>query len=169
MARAAGDWKSNPHAREWQIAPELHDHPGVLEVRWHIYAKAKKWDRVLETASSQIKLVPDISLGWRHRSYCLHELKRTEETRDNPVRVVENFADDPILPYNLACYECQLGRLEQAKVWLEKACKMGGRKQIKLMALQDRDLEPLWEEMRQAKRPCNNNYGVARQTSDIMW
>ena len=151
MARAARDWKSNPPAREWQIAPELHDHPGVLEVRWHIYAKAKKWDRVLETASSRIKLVPDISLGWRHRSYCLHELKRTEEARDNLVRVVENFADDPILPYNLACYECQLGRLEQAKVWLQKACKLGGRKQIKLMALQDRDLEPLWGEIRQAK------------------
>lgn len=151
MVRAARDWKSNPPAREWQIAPELHDHPGVLEVRWHIYAKAKKWDRVLETASSRIKLVPDISLGWRHRSYCLHELKRTEEARDNLVRVVENFADDPILPYNLACYECQLGRLEQAKVWLQKACKLGGRKQIKLMALQDRDLEPLWGEIRQAK------------------
>ena len=134
-----------------QIAPELHDHPGVLEVRWHIYAKAKKWDRALEMASSLIELVPDISLGWRHRSYCLHELKRTEGARDNLVRVVENFADDPILPYNLACYECQLGRLEQAKVWLEKACKLGGRKQIKLMALQDPDLEPLWEEMRQAK------------------
>ena len=64
---------------------------------------------------------------------------------------MDNFADDPILPYNLACYECQLGRLEQAKVWLEQACKLGGRKQIKLMALQDPDLEPLWEEMRQAK------------------
>ena len=41
--------------------------------------------------------------------------------------------------------------VEQAKVWLEKAYKLGGRKQFKLMALQDQDLEPLWKEMRQAQ------------------
>ena len=78
------------------------------------------------------------------------ELKRTEEARDNLLRVVDKFPDDPILRYNLACYECQLGRLEQAKGWLEKAFKLGDPKKIKLMALEDRDLEPLWREIGKA-------------------
>jgi hypothetical protein len=26
------------------ITPELRVHPAVLEVRWQIYAKAKRWD-----------------------------------------------------------------------------------------------------------------------------
>ena len=49
-----------------------------------------------------------------------------------------------IMRYNLACYECQLGRLEQAKNWLEKAFKLGDPKKIRLMALHDPDLESLW-------------------------
>jgi predicted Zn-dependent protease len=128
-----------------QITPENHAHPAVLEVRWQIYAKGKKWDAALDIASALVQMVPGHPLGWVHRSYCLHEMKRTEEARDNLLRVVDKFPDDPIMRYNLACYECQLGRLEQAKTWLEKATKLGGRKRIKLMALEDPDLEPLWK------------------------
>jgi hypothetical protein len=47
--------------------------------------------------------------------------------------------------YNLACYECQLGRLEQAKGWLEKAFALGDAREMKLAALDDPDLEPLWK------------------------
>ena len=81
-----------------------------------------------------------------HRSISLHELKRTDETRDNWLRVVDKFPDDAIMRYNLACYECQLGRLEQAKKWLEKAFEIGDSEKIRLMAL-DPDLEPLWKEI----------------------
>jgi tetratricopeptide (TPR) repeat protein len=131
-----------------QITPEYRTHPAVLEVRWQIYAKAKKWDAALEIASSLVRMVPELELGCVHRSYCLHELKRTDEARDNLLRVVDKFPDEPIMRYNLACYECQLGRLEQAKNWLEKAFKLGNPKKVKLMALEDPDLEPLWAKIR---------------------
>ena len=49
--------------------------------------------------------------------------------------------------YNLACYECQLGRLEQAKHWLEQAFKLSDPKKMRLMALEDPDLELLWREI----------------------
>jgi hypothetical protein len=58
------------------ITPENRSHPAVLEVRWQIYAKAKKGDAALEIASALIQLVPKLPLGWAHRSYSLHELKR---------------------------------------------------------------------------------------------
>jgi len=118
-----------------------------LEVRWQIYAKAKKWDAALDIASALIQLVPEHPLGWVHRSYCLHELKKTEEARENLLRVVDKFPQDQIMRYNLACYECKLGRLEQAKSLLEKAFELGDPKKIKLMALEDPDLEPLWREI----------------------
>jgi predicted Zn-dependent protease len=136
-----------------QITPENRAHPAVFEVRWQIYAKAKKWDAALDIASALVQMVPEEPLGWVHRSYCLHEMKKTEEARDNLLRVVNKFPDDPIMRYNLACYECRLGRLEQAKHWLEKAFKPGGRKRIKLMALEDPDLEPLWQQMRKTHTP----------------
>ena len=129
------------------ITPENRGHPAVLEVRWQIYAKAKKWDAALDIASALVQLVPEHPLGWVHRSYCLHELKKTNETRDNLLRVVDEFPEDSIMRYNLACYECQLGRLEQAKIWLQKAFAVCDSKKMKLMALEDADLEPLWREI----------------------
>jgi hypothetical protein len=72
-----------------------------------------------------------------------------QEARDNLLWVIDKFPDDAIMRYNLACYECQLGWFEQAKQWLAKAFKLGDPKKIKLMALDDPDLEPLWREIGQ--------------------
>jgi hypothetical protein len=49
--------------------------------------------------------------------------------------------------YNLACYECQLGNLKEALQWLQLAIDLAGKKDIRLMALNDPDLEPLWREI----------------------
>ena len=49
-----------------------------------------------------------------------------------------------MIAFNLACYACQLGRLEEAHAWLRKAMDFGDEKEIKLRALDDPDLEPLW-------------------------
>ena len=50
-----------------------------------------------------------------------------------------------MIQYNLACYCAQLGQLDAAKEYLEKSYELGDTKQIKLMALDDDDLKPLWE------------------------
>jgi tetratricopeptide (TPR) repeat protein len=129
------------------ITPENRAHPAVLEVRWQIYATAKKWEGALDIASALAQLVPESTLGWIHRSYAFHELKRTEEARDNLLRVVDQFPREATMRYNLACYECHLGRLEQARAWLEKAFALGNAKGMKLMALVDPDLQPLWKKI----------------------
>jgi predicted Zn-dependent protease len=130
-----------------KVTPRLRAHPYVLELRWQISAAAKKWHAALDIASTLVQLMPENPFGWIHRSYCLHELKRTQEARDELLPVVEGFPDEAIMRYNLACYECQLGRLRQAKGWLEKAVGLGCASKIKLMALNDPDLEPLWKEI----------------------
>ena len=121
-------------------------HPAVLELRWQVYAAAKKWEAALDIAAALIKLDPEEPLGWVHKSYALHELKRTAEARDNLLRIVDNFPISATMRYNLACYECQLGNLKQAREWLKQAFNLGDAKQMKLAALDDPDLEPLWEE-----------------------
>jgi hypothetical protein len=45
----------------------------------------------------------------------------------------------------LSCYACQLGNLQIALNWLEKAFAVGDASKVKLMALADPDLRPLWE------------------------
>ena len=128
------------------ITASLRAHPEALKVRWEIYAAAKKWEAAIDIAAAIVQLDPDDLAGWIHWSYALHELKRTAEARDNLMRVVNRFPGSATMRYNLACYESQLGRLEQAKQWLAKAFALGDAREMKLAALDDPDLEPLWRE-----------------------
>ncbi len=131
-----------------QLAPSARGHPEVLKVRWEIEAARKNWQAALELAATLIGLEPEEPLGWVHRSYCLHELKRTSEARDNLLQVVEKFPEVATIRYNLACYECQLGHLVQAKQWLQAAYRLGDPDEMKRMALEDPDLQPLWSDIR---------------------
>jgi hypothetical protein len=56
---------------------------------------------------------------------------------------VDKFPKEPIIRYNLVCYACQLGDLKGAKEWLKKAFGTGNPTKMKLMALEEPDLEPL--------------------------
>ncbi len=53
--------------------------------------------------------------------------------------------DDATIQFNLACYEAQLGNLDQAKAHLKRATRIEPK--FRLMALDDPDLEPLWESL----------------------
>ena len=52
------------------------------------------------------------------------------------------FPTEWSIHYNLACYCAQL---DAAQEHLHKSYEFGDAKQIKLMALDDEDLKPLWE------------------------
>jgi len=131
-----------------EIAPVMRTHPAVLNVLWGIHSAEKNWESALEIATNLTEVLPEEPLGWVHRSYALHELRRTKEARDNLLRVVDKFRSSATIRYNLACYECQLGSLAQAKTWLELAFGMGNRTQMKLAALEDLDPKPIWQEIR---------------------
>jgi predicted Zn-dependent protease len=130
------------------LSPGKQDHPGCLSVRWGICAAEKDWEGALEMAARLITLAPEEATGWVDRSYALHELKRTQEARDNLLHAVDRFPLSATMRYNLACYECQLGNLAQARRWLEKAFRLGDRDQMKTAALADPDLQPMWPEIR---------------------
>jgi hypothetical protein len=44
-----------------------------------------------------------------------------------------------------------LGQIEDARRWLARAFKIGNVGELKLMALADGDLKPLWKEIPQIK------------------
>ena len=129
-----------------KIAPTLRSHPDVLEIRWHIYAKEKKWVACVDIAEAIIKLAPNRSDAWIHRSFALHELKRTKEAFDNLVQVADKFPKIFNVPYNLACYCAQLGRLKEAEDWFKKAILIDD-KQVPNLGIEDPDLKPLWDSM----------------------
>ena len=137
-----GNWREANDELE-NIRPELRDHPFVLEVRYKIFAEAKRWDEAVEIARTLSEMLPEYSWGFIHYAYSLHELKRTREAYGVLIPVVDKFSE-PTIRYNLACYSCQLGHLKEAMLWLGKAIDLAGRKDIRQMALADPDLKPLW-------------------------
>jgi predicted Zn-dependent protease len=119
-------------------------HPEVLAIRFQIYAKAGKWEYAAEIARSISELLPDNPFGAFHLAYSLHVLKRTREAWNVLIPVVDKFPSEHLIRYNLACYACQLGNRTEAFEWLQKAIDLAGKDDIRMMALEDPDLEPIW-------------------------
>jgi predicted Zn-dependent protease len=124
-------------------------HPEVLRVKYHVYEKGKQWERATDTAQLLCQVIPESPFGWIHLAYALHELKRTSEAFNVLISVADQFPEEYVIRYNLACYCCQMGRLGEARVWLKKAVALIGSDTIKEMAASDPDLEMMKEDIRQ--------------------
>jgi predicted Zn-dependent protease len=125
-----------------RITPAMRVHPNVFQMRYEIYAKAKKWELAVEVARALTEMLPENSWGFIHYAYSLHELKRTKEAYAVLIPVVGKFSDY-IIRYTLACYSCQLGNLRESIQWLKKAIELADKKEIRLMALKDPDLKSI--------------------------
>ena len=131
-----------------RISAPNRDHPQVLAEEWRICAAEKQWLPALEVARRLIEVAPNIPIGWINQSYSLHELKLTREARNQLATIAQRFPAVSTIPYNLACYACQLGDLPEAREWLAKAIEISDAKDIKAMALSDPDLQPMWDEIK---------------------
>jgi tetratricopeptide (TPR) repeat protein len=146
--QAAQGWLELGNRREadaelHHIAAEYRSHPEVLEIRWQIHALEKEWEKCADIAALFIRVMPGHHFGWIHRSYALHELKQTQAAYDNLAGIAGKFAGVWTIPYNLACYCSQLGRLDEAQAWFNQALAIDP-KTVKEAGLQDPDLQPLW-------------------------
>ncbi len=133
-----------------QISPDSQSHPAVLEMRWVILAEEKKWEAALDVAQKLLSCAPDSASGWLNRAYALRRAPQggLEKAWDALRPAAEKFPKEPTVFYNLSCYACQMDRLDEARQWFQRALKAGKKDEIKLMALADADLKPLWEEIR---------------------
>jgi tetratricopeptide (TPR) repeat protein len=130
-----------------RISPEHRNHPDVLETEWVIRSERKEWARGLEITRKLMEISPNNPSSWIHYSFSLHELKQTKAARAQLIPALEKFPDVATIPYNLACYACQLGDYDEARQWLDQAVRIKGKKEIKQMALKDADLAPMREEI----------------------
>lgn len=141
-----GDWQSANDELE-QLQPLTRALPSVLALRGEIYSAAKRWDNVIEIAGTLARELPDQSLGHLQLACALHELKRTKEALGTLLPIADKFPGEWVIPYKLACYACQLGELSDARQWIAHAFKVGDAQRLKLRALDDADLAPLWGEI----------------------
>ena len=73
-------------------------------------------------------------------------VNRQEEAYETLSTAAARFPSAEIILYDLACACCSLKQFDEARGWLRKAIEEGGN-EIKLRALDDPDLEPLWKDI----------------------
>ncbi|MEW6158846.1 MAG: tetratricopeptide repeat protein [Verrucomicrobiota bacterium] len=153
--RAAEGWLELGNGAEAKtelayISANLLNHPDVLQVRWEIHANDQDWTAALEVARALVQSHPERFIGWVHQAYALRRVPGggLDAAREALLPALDGFPNEPIIPYNLACYACQLGMMDEARQLLREAVQRGDHQQMKAMALRDEDLKPLWEEIR---------------------
>lgn len=135
-----------------QLQPSLSEHPLVLDFEWRLLAQEERWLEAAAAGERLLRVNPDDVNAWVNRSYALHELRRTREAFDQLLPAAGRFPKEMIIPYNLACYTCQLGDLAAARRWLDRALAFSENAQQELhrlqSALEDPDLQSLWPELK---------------------
>lgn len=132
------------------LSTELQGHPDVLEVRWLMCAEEAQWEEGLRIARTLLASAPERSAGWLHQAYALRRVPEggIKKAWDALLPAFDKFPKEALISYNLSCYACQMQQLEAARVWLKRALVIGGKERYKRMALEDKDLEPLWQEIK---------------------
>lgn len=135
-----------------EMLPLLYRYPDnldLLQLKWRFAVETLAWDVALEAATSLQKLLPDDAHWWLNRAYALRRADGggLQAAYDFLLPAKGLFAENYVIPYNLACYACQMKMLPLARTHLAAARLMAGEKAIQSMALQDEDLQALWPEI----------------------
>lgn len=132
------------------VSSAARNHPDVLEMRWMICEATNDWPGALAAAVEMIRLDLRNPAGWLHQAYALRrvEVGGLKNAFKSLAAASQLFPDEPLIAYNLACYQTQLGQLDEAWNWVLKAKSLLGKKKFLKLAMTDPDLEPLKERLR---------------------
>jgi tetratricopeptide (TPR) repeat protein len=131
--RAASGWLElgTPGEARRELArvnPALLHHPEILQVRWAIAAADWAWGEAEALARRLVQEAPDCPDGYLHLAYALRRLEGhgISEAEQVLAAAAGRFPEQPLIPYNLACYAAQQGRLEEAWELLHRAMEAEG-------------------------------------------
>lgn len=105
----------------------------------------KDWVRGAELASSLREQFPAEPAFWIQLAYAKRRAEGVEVAHHILTDAAMRFPKVATIPFNLACYECQLGRLDQAMRRLNQAVALDAN--CREAALEDEDLRPLWPKL----------------------
>jgi tetratricopeptide (TPR) repeat protein len=125
------------------IQPEEKNSSTVLGIRLDIYRTAQNW-KMMEVVASELKRgQSDDPDHWNNLAFSIRRKDSIKAAQTLLLEGLEKFPNEPLCYYNLGCYACQLGDMEDAKKLVGEAIKMDSK--FKLLALDDEDLVELWD------------------------
>lgn len=109
------------------------------EILTFLYQERKEWELMQHQARSlRIEFI-DEEDWWVSEAYATRRAKGIIEARDILLEGLAIHQESSIIRYNLACYACQLGDLDETLDFLKEAVERDEK--YKLIALDDEDLE----------------------------
>lgn len=115
--------------------------PEVLKVRIEVCRALESWELMAEISNHLRKIEPDEVGHPLNMAYATRRFKSEAEAADILSLSLRRYYDDALVRYNLACYWCVMGRVEEARDMLETAFKKD--KSLRELAETDEDLAAL--------------------------
>lgn len=122
-----------------RVPEDERDHDDVAQLRIYILMRARRWPDALAACVVLRERRPDLSLGYIHGAFCLHELGRTAEAMRLLMSGPASLLREPVYFYNLGCYHAVLGNPEEAHTCLQTSFNMDEK--FREIARYDPDLE----------------------------
>lgn len=168
METGSGSWVMTPQPREFRIlrAAEGYIELGmyeeadaelnrieplrsltssVLALKLCIYAGQAKW-KPMEMVAKKLTERDPTDVQWPiWRAYAISKRQGFGHAKSVLTQALRDHPDDPRLHYTMGCYESRLHHFTTAKRHLARAIQLDSR--LKLVALHDEELEPLWPEI----------------------
>ena len=123
------------------LPKEAWDRADVLETWVLLQMSQSHWDQALEMCLRLCEMQPNEPGGYIHAAYCLHELGQTREALEFLQNGPRSLRTKSVYFYNLGCYCAKLGRIDEAKVLLEKSFEIDNG--LRRVAKKDPDLADL--------------------------
>lgn len=119
--------------------------PEVLVIRLSLFQKEGRWAAMQAAARRMVHLDPANSQWAISLAYATRRAESTEMARLILLEALDRFPEEPVVHYNLACYDCELDDLSSAREFLKAALRLSP--EMKSMAREDEDLQPLWKSL----------------------
>ena len=98
----------------------------------------KQWEMMAEVSNHLRKIEPDEVGHSLDQAHAARRFKSEAEAAEILSTALRRYYDDALVRYNLACYWCVMGRVEEAREMLETACKKD--ESLRELAETDEDL-----------------------------
>jgi len=124
-----------------QISGEDRDATPVLAMWMTVHNERGDWAHAAEAGAVVCDREPQIAHHWIQWAYATRRHAGIAAARDILMRGVGLHPREAVFHFNLACYEAQLGHLDDARAFLDTAC--GLEADFSEFAKTDPDLAPL--------------------------
>ena len=118
-----------------------------MAVQMHLAMEEKNWPDVFRLADALCKKFTKNADLHVTLAYAARRTQGLEVARGILQRARRLFPKVAVIPFNLACYECQLGHPDSAMELLDSAFRLDASFREK--ASEDDDLKPIWDKLGQ--------------------